>query len=119
MIGSLQGVLFDFDYTLADSSRGVIACANGALGEMGFAAASSEAVRRTIGLTLGDAFTVLTGAEDAGRRGDMFGAVRLKCWHAVEFCGNGGCSHDQRLLPGLPAFYRHPAPDAGKLRGYG
>ena len=68
MIGSLQGVLFDFDYTLADSSRGVIACANGALGEMGFPAASPEAVRRTIGLTLGEAFTRLTGSDDAGRR---------------------------------------------------
>ena len=35
-----RAVIFDFDYTLADSSSGVIACANYALAAMGLPAAA-------------------------------------------------------------------------------
>jgi hypothetical protein len=33
----IKSVLFDFDYTLADSSKGAIGCVNHSLKEMGFA----------------------------------------------------------------------------------
>lgn len=45
-------LLFDFDYTLADSSTGAIACVAYALQALGLPAAPPEAVRRTIGLSL-------------------------------------------------------------------
>ncbi|HEY9503221.1 MAG TPA: HAD hydrolase-like protein, partial [Pyrinomonadaceae bacterium] len=49
-------VLFDFDYTLADSSQGAIDCINFALAEMGLAPVSDEAACRTIGLSLNETF---------------------------------------------------------------
>jgi len=54
-----QAVIFDFDYTLADSSQGAIECINFALNEMGFDQVSAEAARRTIGLSLHETFLAL------------------------------------------------------------
>ncbi|MFL7792552.1 MAG: HAD family hydrolase [Anaerolineae bacterium] len=56
-----QAVIFDFDYTLADSSSGVIECISFALGELGLPPVSDEAARRTIGLSLPDTFLELAG----------------------------------------------------------
>ncbi len=49
-------VLFDFDYTLADSSEGVIASVNFALNAAGRGDADPEEVRRMIGHSLEDTF---------------------------------------------------------------
>lgn len=56
---NLQAVIFDFDYTLADSSPGVDECINFALGEMGLDRVPYEAVCRTIGLSLHETFLTL------------------------------------------------------------
>lgn len=56
-----QAVVFDFDYTLGDSSRGIIASVNDALRRLGYAQAGDEAVKKTIGLSLAKTFEVLTG----------------------------------------------------------
>ena len=56
-----RAVLFDFDYTLGDSSRGVEDCANHALAEMGLPGASARAVSETVGLSLAETFCRLTG----------------------------------------------------------
>jgi phosphoglycolate phosphatase len=61
----LDGILFDFDLTLADSLAGVAECANHALRALGFAAAEAEAVRRTIGLSLIHSFHALSASDDA------------------------------------------------------
>jgi phosphoglycolate phosphatase len=61
-------VVFDFDYTLADSSLGVIECVNYAFLRMGLPACSPEAVRATIGISLVESYKGLAG--DAG--GDRF-----------------------------------------------
>ena len=61
----IQSVIFDFDYTLADSSEGVIECANHALVRLGFPAAPDDAIRRTIGLSLPHSLTALAGDEHA------------------------------------------------------
>ena len=45
-------VLFDFDYTLADSSKGAISCINYALDKLGLDTVSDEIACRTIGLSL-------------------------------------------------------------------
>lgn len=58
-IEKLQAVIFDFDYTLADSSPGVNECINFALGEMGLDCVPYEAVCRTIGLSLHETFLTL------------------------------------------------------------
>ncbi len=58
-----KAVLFDFDYTLVDSSRAVIACVNHALQELGHEKAESDAIRRTIGKSLQVTYNLLTGDE--------------------------------------------------------
>jgi phosphoglycolate phosphatase len=54
-------VLFDFDYTLADSSAGVIDCVTFAFRQMGLADPAPERICATIGLSLGETFTGLAG----------------------------------------------------------
>ena len=66
-----QSVIFDFDYTLADSSDAVIECANYALRRLGLPEATDDAIRRTIGLSLPRTLTALAGEEHA-RHGDEF-----------------------------------------------
>lgn len=62
-----EGILFDFDYTLVDSSRGVIECIRYALDQLGFPPVSDERACRTIGLSLVDTFHSLTGKREGGR----------------------------------------------------
>ena len=57
--------LFDFDYTLADSSRGIIICFRHVLERHGYTISNDEAIKRTIGKTLEESFTILTGITDA------------------------------------------------------
>ena len=59
----VQAIILDFDYTLADSSRGVIECINFALGRLGLPLADDAVIRRTIGLPLSDALVTLGGKE--------------------------------------------------------
>ena len=60
---SYRAVLFDFDFTLADASQAILAGFRHALEQMGLPQAEEDAVRRTIGLPLEDAFTLLTGRD--------------------------------------------------------
>lgn len=57
--------LFDFDYTLADSSRGIIICFRNVLQRHGFTEATDMAIKRTIGKPLEESFSILTGITDA------------------------------------------------------
>lgn len=66
-----HAVVFDFDYTLADSSQGAIECINFALAEMGLAQVSAEAACRTIGLSLHETFLTL-GEHHERQRCDEF-----------------------------------------------
>lgn len=59
----IQTILFDFDYTLADSSQGVIDCIGYALRELGLPRVSDEATCRTIGLSLVDTLAALAGTQ--------------------------------------------------------
>lgn len=62
-IAPARAVLFDFDFTLADSSEGIVACMNHALGRLGLPPAPADAIRRTIGLDLHTALGILAGEE--------------------------------------------------------
>lgn len=59
--------LFDFDYTLADSSRGIVLCFQTVLRRHGYTEVTGEAVKRTIGKTLEESFSILTGITDPAR----------------------------------------------------
>ena len=67
-----QAVLFDFDYTLGDSTQPIVAANTAALTAMGWPAPEREAVRRTIGYTLEDGYTMLTGDRDEAHRQKFF-----------------------------------------------
>jgi phosphoglycolate phosphatase len=73
MLAGLRAVIFDFDYTLADSARGAIDCINSAFGGMGLPAASDEAICRTIGMSLSAAYERLTGDSRRDRAAEFAG----------------------------------------------
>ena len=56
--------LFDFDYTLADSSRGIVTCFRNVLNQHGYTDVTDEDIKRTIGKTLEESFSILTGVTD-------------------------------------------------------
>ena len=62
-IKDIRGIIFDFDFTLADSSKGVIVCVNYALKKLRFNKFSDEKIKKTIGLTLEQTFTSLVGKQ--------------------------------------------------------
>jgi phosphoglycolate phosphatase len=64
-------MVFDFDYTLADSSAGVIECVNYALERMGLNASDPDAIRATIGVSLADTYRRLTDDSDAARSAEF------------------------------------------------
>lgn len=57
-------VIFDFDYTLGNSERGIIVSINYALSRLGYSDESDEKIKKTIGLSLEEAFPILTGCSD-------------------------------------------------------
>ncbi|MCC8187595.1 MAG: HAD-IA family hydrolase [Bacteroides sp.] len=59
--------LFDFDYTLADSSVGIVICFQNVLRRHDFTHISDENIKRTIGKTLEDSFAILTSVTDTER----------------------------------------------------
>lgn len=60
----LQAIIFDFDYTLADSSPGIVECTNFALAQLGVNPVPAATIRKTIGLSLPDMYLSLTGRSD-------------------------------------------------------
>ncbi len=58
---AIKTVLFDFDYTLADSSDGVIDCINHALTQLQLPTQAAQKIRSTIGLSLPDTLAELIG----------------------------------------------------------
>ncbi|MEZ5363035.1 MAG: HAD hydrolase-like protein [Bryobacterales bacterium] len=62
-----QAVLFDFDYTLADSSDAIVECFNTALVGIGLPKADTLAIRRTIGLSIPESLARVAGPDYSHR----------------------------------------------------
>jgi phosphoglycolate phosphatase len=77
---NLHTLIFDFDYTLADSSWGVLSCNNYALTKLGYPRTTYQESCQTIGLSLWETYARLTA--DAAENGDEF--VRLFIERAEE-----------------------------------
>ena len=56
-----RGVFFDFDYTLGDATDAIVAGFRYGFAQMGLTEPEREAVRHTVGMTLEDGYTALTG----------------------------------------------------------
>lgn len=63
-----RAVCFDFDYTLGDSTDSIVAGFQNGLTKLGWPAPDRETVRKTVGYLLEDAYTMLTGDQDAEHR---------------------------------------------------
>lgn len=67
----IKTVIFDFDYTLGDSTNGIILSANYALEQLGYPSGSADAIKKTIGLSLEDTYYALT-KQDSGTEAARF-----------------------------------------------
>ncbi len=63
-VGRYKAILFDFDYTLVDSSNGVCECVAYSLSKTGYGIPSDEEICKTIGLPLPGIFATLTSDDD-------------------------------------------------------
>ncbi len=63
-VTSVEATVFDFDFTLADSSQPITECVIRALVQLGFPSPTREQVLETIGLSLAQTFRLLTGRTD-------------------------------------------------------
>lgn len=91
MTSRFEAVIFDFDYTLADSTQGVLACIGHALEQMGLPPVADADACRTIGLALPETLRVLTGEVDPAR-GETFARLFIERAEQVMTAGT-------RLLP--------------------
>lgn len=66
-----RSVIFDFDYTLADSSAGIVECVNYALRGLSLPTSSEDAIRHTIGMSLPRTLVALTSEGHADRAGEF------------------------------------------------
>ena len=62
-ISKYTAFFFDFDYTLADSSKGIVTCFQIVLNRYNYTDIPDEDIKKTIGMTLEDSFARLTGIE--------------------------------------------------------
>lgn len=59
-----KAIIFDFDYTLGDATRGIVLSVNYALEQMNQEIKTTETIRKTIGLSLKETYMVLTGRKN-------------------------------------------------------
>lgn len=74
----LNTVIFDFDYTLGDTTNGIVLSAQYALEQMGEEKRSYEEIKKTIGLSLAETYKVLTGNTDKARADRFFDLFKEK-----------------------------------------
>lgn len=67
-----QGVFFDFDYTLGDSTPAIAEGYRRGFAALGLEPPTVEQVRTTVGMTLEDGYALLTGDRDPARQEAFF-----------------------------------------------
>lgn len=60
----LKVIMFDFDYTLGDSTNGIALSINYALEQLGYTTKNIDEIKKTIGLSLKETYFTLTGNND-------------------------------------------------------
>lgn len=60
----IKAVIFDFDYTLGDSTMGIVLSVNYGLEKLGHSQKDVETIRKTIGMSLRDTYFSLTGSKN-------------------------------------------------------
>jgi phosphoglycolate phosphatase len=72
---TLRAILFDFDFTLADSTAGAVECVNHALVACGYPAAEREAIKRSVAYPLPEVLARLTGIDHDPQAAAAFSQV--------------------------------------------
>ncbi|WP_418666192.1 HAD family hydrolase [Allofournierella sp.] len=67
----LKAVIFDFDYTLGDSTNGIALSINYALRELGYAPPNISDIKKSIGLSLTETYFTLTSNDDLDEAGQF------------------------------------------------
>jgi len=89
-----EAVIFDFDFTLADSFKGIVQCANHALHVMGLPPTTPDEIRKTVGYSLPESLVRLAGEEHSARGGEY---MRLFVEKADEVMA--GCTYVYDYVP--------------------
>ncbi len=74
----MEAIIFDFDYTLGDTTNGIVLSAQYALEQMGEEEKGYEAIKKTIGLSLSETYKALTGNMDEARADRFFDLFKEK-----------------------------------------
>ena len=93
-----KAVCFDFDYTLGDCTDSIVAGFQYGLTGLGWPAPDREAVRRTVGFLLEDAYSMLTGDLDPENQA-RFRALFTEVARERQI-------HETILFPGAPELLR-------------
>lgn len=91
-------LIFDFDYTLGDTTLSIAASINYALERLGYAPRSVGEIRKTIGYPLQIAFRMLTGESDAEKERRFFDEFQIKADEVM--------TADARLYPDTERLLR-------------
>lgn len=62
----IKAIIFDFDYTLGDSTQGIALSINYALGQLGYKPREIADIKRTVGLSLRETYCALTAKDKEG-----------------------------------------------------
>jgi len=74
----MKAIIFDFDYTLGDTTNGIVLSAQYALEQMGEEERTYEEIKKTIGLSLSETYKTLTGNMDEARADRFFDLFKEK-----------------------------------------
>lgn len=95
-----KAVLFDFDYTLGDSTIPITIGYQKGLSAMGWPEPAMEQVRPTIGYTLKDGYTTLTGDKDEAHRDEFYHRFQEAVGELALQNGDATMVKETRFFPG-------------------
>ena len=95
-----QGIFFDFDYTLGDSTLPILRGYQEGFRALGWDAPTLEQVRPTIGMTLMEGYRQLTGDQDSGRADEFYHQFQLSVGELAGPEGRRVMVEESCLLPG-------------------
>lgn len=95
-----HAVIFDFDYTLGDATEAIVAGFTHGMTVMGYPIPSREAIRKTVGMLLEDAYTSLTGDADPARR-EQFRTAFAQVARPMQAANTPLCTGASELLHAL------------------
>ena len=101
-----KAVLFDFDYTLGDSTVAITLGYQAGFTAMGWPAPTQEQVRPTIGMTLHNGYTLLTGDSDESRRQEFFDRFQDAVGSLAVARGDRTMVEKSQLFPGAEELLR-------------